>query len=68
MSVCAGHHLQWLSRGGPDTLTNLLLVCPNPHALLHRCDAVFDFGDRAFAFGLRRDPLVLDRHLAVRGP
>jgi 5-methylcytosine-specific restriction enzyme A len=44
------HHVRWLSRGGDDALANLLLVCPNHHRAIHRCDAPFDFGCNAFAF------------------
>ena len=30
-----GARIQWLSRGGDDTLENLMLVCPNHHAAIH---------------------------------
>jgi 5-methylcytosine-specific restriction protein A len=48
--ICEAHHVRWLSRGGEDALTNLVLVCPNHHRAIHRCDAPFDFGDNAFVF------------------
>jgi|SRR6185437_13755480 len=62
--LCHGHHVQWLSRGGADEVDNMVLVCPNHHAAIHRDDAIFDFSDRAFSFsnGLR-EVLALDRHL-----
>ena len=61
--VCHAHHLQWLSRGGEDNRDNMALICPNHHAAIHQCDAPFDFGDHAFIFGTRREPLRLDLHL-----
>lgn len=61
--LCQGHHLQWLSRGGEDALTNMVLVCPNHHAAIHGCDAVFDFGDMSFDFGSHREPLLENLHL-----
>ena len=61
--MCHGHHIQWLSRGGDDKLENLMLLCPNHHAAVHRCDAPLDYQDLAFDFGKFRDKIVLDFHL-----
>jgi 5-methylcytosine-specific restriction enzyme A len=62
--LCHGHHIQWLSRGGDDHLDNMVLICPNHHAAVHRDDAVFDYADMTFAFsnGLR-EALTDNRHL-----
>jgi len=57
------NHLQWLSRGGEDELSNLALVCPNHHRAVHGCDAPFDFGRMAFDFGTRHEVLKLNEHL-----
>lgn len=62
-SLCEGHHVQWLSRGGADRLDNLVLVCPNHHSAIHRCDAPFDYGDLSFAFTDHREQLRLNWHL-----
>ena len=63
--LCEGHHIQWLSRGGDDALDNLMLVCPNHHRAIHRCDAPLDWQDLELDFGAHREALVLDRHLVV---
>jgi 5-methylcytosine-specific restriction protein A len=63
--VCHAHHLQWLSRGGDDSRDNMVVICPNHHAAIHRCDAPFDFGDYSFVFAERREPLRLDLHLGA---
>lgn len=62
--LCHGHHIEWLSRGGEDVLENMVLVCPNHHAAIHRDDASFDYADLAFTFanGLV-EPLRLNVHL-----
>jgi Predicted restriction endonuclease len=52
-SLCEGHHIRWLSRGGDDALDNLMLVCPNHHRAIHRCDAR---STRATWLRLRRPP------------
>lgn len=48
--LCEAHHVRWLSRGGEDNLNNLVLICPNHHRAIHRCDAPFDWEQRAFVF------------------
>jgi 5-methylcytosine-specific restriction protein A len=62
-SLCQGHHIHWLSRGGNDELTNMVLLCPNHHSAIHKIDAPLDFRDMAFDFGIRREPLQLNLHL-----
>lgn len=61
--LCQGHHIQWLSRGGIDSLDNLVLLCPNHHIAIHGCDAVLDFGEMAFDFGSHKEQLKLNYHL-----
>jgi 5-methylcytosine-specific restriction enzyme A len=36
------HHVQWLSRNGPDTLGNTVALCPNCHAKVHVLDLESD--------------------------
>jgi hypothetical protein len=62
-SLCQGHHIHWLSRGGDDELTNMVLLCPNHHSAIHKIDAPLDFRDMAFDFGIRREYLQLNLHL-----
>ena len=60
--LCEAHHVRWLSRGGDDSLENLVLICPNHHPAIHRCDAPFDFENNAFVFAATRETLALLRH------
>ena len=60
--LCEAHHVRWLSRGGNDALSNLVLVCPNHHRAIHRCDAPFDFEHWAFKFGSNFEHLASKRH------
>jgi len=62
-SLCHGHHLHWLSRGGEDSKENIVLICPNHHSAIHGCDAPFDYGELAFDFGNYREPLQVNHHL-----
>ena len=64
--ACNGHHIVYLSRSGRDELTNLMLLCPNHHEVIHATNAVFDFKDRHYVFpNHRREPLVLNKHIGV---
>jgi hypothetical protein len=60
--LCEAHHVRWLSRGGDDVLSNMVLICPNHHRAIHRCDAPFDFGRNAFVFTGMSEPLARLRH------
>ncbi len=60
--LCEAHHVHWLSRGGPDTLGNLVLVCPNHHRAIHRLDAPYDFGTGGFVFGVTVERLTALQH------
>lgn len=62
-AACA-HHIHYLSRGGLDSLENLILLCPNHHAVIHGDDAVFDYEKKIFIFSNgRQEPLALNQHL-----
>jgi hypothetical protein len=62
-NIVEAHHVQWLCRGGADTLDNLVLLCPNHHAAIHAADPEFDRSKLEFRFGAKIVPIRLDRHL-----
>jgi hypothetical protein len=64
-TLCHGHHVHWLSRGGEDSMENLMLVCPNHHAAIHKLDAPLDYKDFSFDFRTHREPVQLDYHLRI---
>jgi len=58
------HHVVYLSRGGADELTNLILLSPNTHKVVHAADAKFDYRTLSFVFPNGRvEPLVLNKHI-----
>lgn len=36
------HHINWLSRGGEDTIENTVALCPNCHRKMHILDSKYD--------------------------
>jgi len=63
VEICETHHIQWISRGGSDDLLNLVLICPNHHRAIHKCDAAFDYKSFSFNFNARVEKLLLNKHL-----
>jgi hypothetical protein len=63
--ICEAHHVQWISRGGIDALSNLVLVCPNHHRAIHRFDAPYDWADNTFQFGASSEALMLQKHVVM---
>jgi 5-methylcytosine-specific restriction protein A len=62
--LCHAHHINWLCRGGEDSLRNLVLVCPNHHMAIHRCDAPFDWELNSFLFSEAQiEKLQVNYHL-----
>jgi hypothetical protein len=61
------HHIAYLSRGGEDSLLNMVLLCPNHHTVIHNTDATFDYSRLTFCFPNGRvEPLCLNAHLTRR--
>jgi 5-methylcytosine-specific restriction enzyme A len=61
------HHIVYLSRGGEDTLLNMVLLCPNHHTVVHKTEATFDYLRLSFCFPNGRvEPLCLNTHLNPR--
>ena len=64
-ALCHAHHVHWLSRGGADELENLMLVCPNHHAAIHRTDTPLDFRTGMYPFPVAPEAVQLNRHLPI---
>jgi 5-methylcytosine-specific restriction enzyme A len=61
------HHIVYRSRGGPDIMENLVLLCPNHHTVIHATDATFDYAKLAFQFPNGRvEPVCINKHLKSR--
>jgi len=63
VDVADTHHIQYLRNGGLDISTNIVVLCPNHHRVVHATDATFDRQALAYLYanGLR-EPLVRPNH------
>ncbi|MCY3023394.1 MAG: HNH endonuclease [Planctomycetota bacterium] len=64
VEAAQAHHIIYRSRGGPDSLENLVLACPNHHTVIHQTEAKFDYARLHFIFPNGRvEPLCINEHL-----
>lgn len=60
------HHIHWLTRGGIDDPSNMVVISPQVHAAIHAVDASFNWQTLTFNIGGQEFPLALNRHLKPR--
>jgi hypothetical protein len=44
------HHIQYLSKGGPDISPNMVVLCPNHHRVIHETNADFRIHDLTYVY------------------
>ncbi|MFL5758661.1 MAG: HNH endonuclease [Thermomicrobiales bacterium] len=62
------HHIQYLSEGGPDISSNMVVLCPNHHRIIHATHAEFNRNDLEYWYpnGLK-EKLIFPIHF-IREP
>ena len=66
VEVADVHHIQYLREGGPDVSSNIVVLCPNHHRVIHTTHAEFDRNQLAYKYpnGLT-ERLLLPAHLEL---
>lgn len=63
-SICEAHHIDYFSRSQNNDSNNIIILCPNHHRLIHKCNPRFDRDKKAFIFDDKKElPVLLDYHL-----
>lgn len=64
IDICEAHHISYFSESQNNDASNIIIICPNHHRLIHKTNPCFDSGNRTFQFsdGTTMD-LKLDLHL-----
>jgi hypothetical protein len=59
------HHIHYLAQGGPDVSSNILVVCPNHHRVIHATDAFFNRNNLSYEYpnGFQERLLIPDHFL-----
>lgn len=60
------HHIDWLTRGGADAKSNMVVLAPDFHAAIHAAETTFDWTNLAFQINGEWFPLRLNRHLRAK--
>ena len=62
--ICEAHHISYFSTSQNNDASNIIIVCPNHHRLIHKLDPVYDADKGCFKFpdGKIMD-ITLDLHL-----
>lgn len=60
------HHIVWLSKDGPDDISNMMMVSPDVHAAIHATGGTlrWENGEPILFLGDERLPLRVNKHLA----
>lgn len=64
VQVADTHHIHYLHEGGLDVSTNMLVVCPNHHRVIHESNARFNLATLSYEYpnGLQ-ERLAHDDHI-----
>ena len=49
--IVEAHHIEPFSKAQNNDPTNIVILCPNCHALMHKCSPVYNVQDHTFDFG-----------------
>ena len=48
--IVEAHHIEYFSQTQNNDSSNIIILCPNCHALIHRCDPVYNKKDYSYDF------------------
>ena len=50
IDICEAHHIEYFASSHNNDASNIIIVCPNHHRLIHRLNPVFNRDDRCFEY------------------
>ena len=66
VDVCEVHHIDYFCSSQNNDATNLIVLCPNHHRLIHKLDPKYDRDKNSFLFpGNKELHIELDYHLST---
>lgn len=64
VNICEAHHIDYFSHNHNNDASNIIIVCPNHHRLIHKLNPAFDSDKLAFVIdGNEIMRVSLDQHL-----
>ena len=49
--IVQAHHIEYFSKSQNNDSTNIIILCPNCHALIHKCNPTYEKDTFSFKFG-----------------
>lgn len=64
VDICEVHHIKYFSVSHNNDASNLIVVCPNHHRLIHKLNPTYDSKRKVFVFNDNKElKILLDYHL-----
>lgn len=64
VNICEAHHIQFFSKSENNDTSNIVILCPNHHRLIHALNPSYDYDRRCFVFPDGSvQQLILNYHL-----
>ena len=63
VEICEAHHIDYFSESKNNDSTNIIILCPNHHRLIHRLRPNFDSQRASFIIGKHELKIIIDFHL-----
>lgn len=64
VDICEAHHIEYYSVAQNNDASNIIILCPNHHRLLHKLNPIYDPSKKEFIFDQGKIiPVKLDFHL-----
>lgn len=64
VDICEAHHIEYFSESQNNDSSNLIILCPDHHRLIHKLNPVFDAEKGEFDYGNgKKEKIKLDYHL-----
>ena len=48
--IVQAHHIEYFSKSQNNNSTNIVILCPNCHALIHKCNPIYERATFSFRF------------------
>ena len=62
--ICEAHHIAYFTDSQNNNASNIVILCPNHHRLIHHLNPIFDLSEMSFAFSDgRHEKIILNKHL-----
>lgn len=64
LDICEAHHIEYFSQSKNNNVSNIIILCPNHHRMIHKCNPIFDRNSLLFKYeDGRKEEIKINYHL-----